>query len=199
MGNYLGKQTRSLRRHEPGTSTGVSKGVVMRLRRMASTGEQVLERGAVWGTLGELYHSYFLEILYNFGFPRGGLRCDPPWRSWFSPCPIGPKNFFWRRCAAARRFAPSACRTAMVSRPHSSHPQDGASSAHSSRARSAERVGAGAAQQTRDCASEPLCRPTGALLPLSPRRSSTPPAGRHNAVPQGTAVLTEQTKPSVPD
>ena len=78
----------------PWTSTGVSKGVVMRLRRMASTGEQVLERGAVWGTLGELYHSYFLEILYNFGFPRGGLRCDPPWRSWFSPCPIGPKIFF---------------------------------------------------------------------------------------------------------
>ena len=31
----------------PWTSTGVSKGVVMRLRRMASTGEQVLERGAV--------------------------------------------------------------------------------------------------------------------------------------------------------
>ena len=48
----------------------------------------------------------------------------------------------------------------------------------------------------RDCASEP---PTGALLSLSPCRSSTPPAGRHNAVPQGTAVLTKQTKPSVPD
>ena len=80
--------------------------------------------------------------------PRGGLRCDPPWRSWFSPCPIGPKIFFWRRCAAVRRSAPSACRTAMVSRPHSSHPQDGASLAHSSRARSAERVGAGVAQQT---------------------------------------------------
>ena len=51
----------------------------------------------------------------------------------------------------------------------------------------------------RDCASEPLCRPTDALLPLSSRRSSTPPAGRHNAMPQGTAVLTDQTKPSVPD
>ena len=139
----------------------------MRLRRMASTGEQVLERGAVWGTLEELYHSYFLEILYNFGFPRGGLRCDPPWRSWFSPCPIGPKIFFWRRCAAARRFAPSACRTAMVSRPHSSHPQDGASSAHSSRARSAERVGAGAAQQTETV---PLNHCVGRRVPCYPSR-----------------------------
>ena len=59
------------------------------------------------------------------------------------------------------------------------------SSAHSSRARTAERAEAGA--------SEPLCRPTGAPLPLSPRKISTPPAGRHNAVPQGTAVLTKQT------
>ena len=52
--------------------------------------------------------------------------CDPPWRSWFSPCPIGAKKLFWRRCAAVRRSAPSPCRTAMVSRPHSSHPQYGA-------------------------------------------------------------------------
>ena len=57
------------------------------------------------------------------------------------------KKIFWRRSAALRRSAPSACQTAVVSRPHSSHPGR-SSSAHSSRARSAERVGAGAAQQT---------------------------------------------------
>ena len=51
----------------------------------------------------------------------------------------------------------------------------------------------------RGCAAEPLRRLTGALQPLSPRRSSTPPAGRHYAVPQSTAVLTKQTNPSVPD
>ena len=54
---------------------------------MASAGEQVLERGAVWGTLGELYRSYFLEILYNFGFSRGGPRCPPRPRIW-RPRPI---------------------------------------------------------------------------------------------------------------
>ena len=93
--------------------------------------------------------------------------CDPPWRSWFSPCPIGAKKLFWRRCAAVRRSAPSACRTAMVSRPHSSHPPDGASSAHSSRARSAERVGAGAAQQTETV---PLNHCVGRRVPCYPSR-----------------------------
>ena len=36
----------------------------MRLWGLTSTCGQVLERGAVWGTLGELYRSYFLEMLY---------------------------------------------------------------------------------------------------------------------------------------
>ena len=99
------------------------------------------------------------------------LRCDPPWRSWFSPCPIGPNFFFWRRCAALRRSTPSACRSAMVSRPHSSHPQSvyglRSSSAHSSRARSAERVGAGAAQQTETA---PLNHCVGRRTPCYPSR-----------------------------
>ena len=115
------------------------------------------------------------------------------------PVPYGAQKIFWRRSAALRRSAPSACQTAVVSRPHSSHPLGRSSSAHSSRARSAERVGAGAVPADRGCAAEPLRRLTGALQPLSPRRSSTPPAGRHYAVPQSTAVLTKQTNPSVPD
>ena len=64
------------------------------------------------------------------------------------PVPYGAQKIFWRRSAALRRSAPSACQTAVVSRPHSSHPLGRSSSAHSSRARSAERVGAGADQQT---------------------------------------------------
>ena len=42
------------------------------------------------------------------------------------PVPYGAKKIFWRRSAALRRSAQSACQTAVVSRPHSSHPRAGA-------------------------------------------------------------------------
>ena len=42
------------------------------------------------------------------GFPRRTLWCQPPWRIWFSLCPIRPNFFFGRRCAAGRRSAPRA-------------------------------------------------------------------------------------------
>ena len=45
----------------------------------------------VWGALADPCHSYFLNVLYNFGFPRGALWSRPPWRFWFSQCPMGPK------------------------------------------------------------------------------------------------------------
>ena len=41
----------------------------------------------VWGVLGDRCHSYFLNVLYNFGFPRGALWSRrPPWRFWFFLC-----------------------------------------------------------------------------------------------------------------
>ena len=39
---------------------------------------------------------------------RRTLWCRPPWRIWFSQCPMGLKFFFGRRCAAGRRSAPRA-------------------------------------------------------------------------------------------
>ena len=50
----------------------------------------------------------FCEIAYKKGFPRRTLWCRPPWRIWFSLCPIRPNFFFGRRCAAGRRSAPRA-------------------------------------------------------------------------------------------
>ena len=32
----------------------------------------------VWGALADRCHSYFLNVLYNFGFPRGALWSRPP-------------------------------------------------------------------------------------------------------------------------
>ena len=96
------------------------------------------------------------DALVPSSFSRDSLQLwFSPWRTLVSssvemlvlPVPYGAQKIFWRRFAALRRSAPSACQTAVVSRPHSSHPGR-SSSAHSSRARSAERVGAGAAQQT---------------------------------------------------
>ena len=69
----------------------------------------------VWGTLGHRCHSYFLNVLYNFGFPRGALWSRPPWRFWFSQCPMGPKEL-------RRPSAPSARRNPLVSRPHKQPP-----------------------------------------------------------------------------
>ena len=35
----------------------------------------------------------FREIAYKKGFPRRTLWCRPPWRIWFSLCPMGPNSF----------------------------------------------------------------------------------------------------------
>ena len=141
---------------------------------------------------------YFLNVLYNFGFPRGALWSRPPWRFWFSQCPMGPK--FSRRCSAAlRRAAPSARRTALVSRPHNSH----------LRARTARRTHPERAARTESGRAPPsgpercnrtIAAPDGDLRPLLPRRC-TPRLGCRNAVRRrtSTTVLTKQTKPSVPD
>ena len=58
----------------------------------------------VIGVIGDRFHT-FREIAYKKGFPRRTLWCRPPWRIWFSLCPIRPKFFFGRRCAAGRRSA----------------------------------------------------------------------------------------------
>ena len=120
--------------------------------------------GGRWGSCTILTFSRFSTTLVfrveDFGVILRGDLGSPRALS-------GPKFSSWRRCAAVSRSAPSACRTAMVSRPHSSHPQDGASSAHSSRARSAERVGAGAAQQTETV---PLNHCVGRRVPCYPSR-----------------------------
>ena len=54
--------------------------------------------------IGDRIHT-FREIAYKKGFPRRTLWCRPPWRIWFSLCPIRPIFFFGRRCAAGRRSA----------------------------------------------------------------------------------------------
>ena len=146
------------------------------------------------------------DTLVPSSFSRDSLQLwFSPWRTLVSssveilvlPVPYGAKKIFWRRSAALRRSAPSACQTAVVSRPHSSHPRAGQLGAL---VQSAQRGTSRGRRHPADrgCAAEPLRRLTGALQPLSPRRSCTPPAGRHNAVPQSTAVLTKQTNPSVP-
>ena len=72
--------------------------------------------------------------------------CDPPWRSWFSPCPMGPKEALLAplRCGEALRAIPVPNRHGLKAAQQP--PAVRSSSAHSSRARTAERAGAGAAQ-----------------------------------------------------
>ena len=152
----------------------------------------------VWGTLGHRYHSYFLNVLYNFGFPRGALFPSSV-EILVLPVPHGPKIFLRRRSAALRRSAPSARRTALVSRPHISH----------LRARTARRTHPERAARTESGRAPPsgpercnrtIAAPDGDLRPLLPRRC-TPRLGCRNAVRRrtSTTVLTKQTKPSVPD
>ena len=115
------------------------------------------------------------------------------------PVPHGPKIFLRRRSAALRRSAPSARRTALVSRPHNSH----------LRARTARRTHPERAARTESGRAPPsgpercnrtIAAPDGDLRPLLPRRC-TPRLGCRNAVRRrtSTTVLTKQTKPSVPD
>ena len=152
----------------------------------------------VWGTLGHRCHSYFLNVLYNFGFPRGALWSRPA-ELLVLPVPHGPKIFLRRRSAALRRSAPSARRTPLVSRPHNSH----------LRARTARRTRSGRAARNESGRAPPsgptrcsrtIATPDGDLRPLSPRRC-TPRVRCRNAVRRrtSTAVLTKQTKSSVPD
>ena len=115
------------------------------------------------------------------------------------PVPHGPKIFLRRRSAALRRSAPSARRTALVSRPHISH----------LRARTARRTHPERAARTESGRAPPsgpercnrtIAAPDGDLRPLLPRRC-TPRLGCRNAVRRrtSTTVLTKQTKSSVPD
>ena len=115
------------------------------------------------------------------------------------PVPHGPKIFLRRRSAALRRSAPSARRTALVSRPHISHLR--ARTARRTHPERAARTESGRAQPSGpERCNRTIAAPDGDLRPLLPRRC-TPRLGCRNAVRRrtSTTVLTKQTKPSVPD
>ena len=148
------------------------------------------------------------DALVPSSFSRDSLQLwFSPWRTLVPssveilvlPVPHGPKIFLRRRSAALRRSAPSARRTALVSRPHISH----------LRARTARRTHPERAARTESGRAPPsgpercnrtIAAPDGDLRPLLPRRC-TPRLGCRNAVRRrtSTTVLTKQTKPSVPD
>ena len=115
------------------------------------------------------------------------------------PVPHGPKVLLGRRSAALGRSALAARRTTLVSRPHNSHLR--ARTAWRTRPERAARNESGQAPPTGpERCSRTIATTDGDLRPLLPRRC-TPCVGCRDAVQRRTsaAVLTKQTKSSVPD
>ena len=99
----------------------------------------------VWRTLAHPYHSYFLNVLYNCGFPVEHF--GPVLRGDFgSPSAPWAQNFLRAPLCGAEALralrAPNRPGLTAAQQP----PVGPNSSAHSSRARSANRVGASATQ-----------------------------------------------------
>jgi hypothetical protein len=142
------------------------------------------------GTLGELYRSYFLEMLYILQLWFSA------WRTVILRGDLGSPRALWgQKALLAPLRGGEALRAIRVPNRHGlkaaqQPPAVRSSSAHSSRARSAEQVGAGAAQQTETAH---LNQCVGRRVPCYPSHHAG--AARlqrdYNAVTQGTAVLTK--------